>query len=185
MRLPNSEVLKHTEHYLKLLSARELSLEDKQAFIQETVENYASFYNRGFITYRKSVTEAGQFAAIEWSGPGLDPARTFSAASTSTAWAATASSVGGINHPKIVQAVTHQMARMALNSQELLEPWRACAGAGAGGSDAGRAAELLLHQQRHRRDRRRDQARSSVHQGAHLHLDPRRASTASPSARCR
>ncbi|HTC24210.1 MAG TPA: aminotransferase class III-fold pyridoxal phosphate-dependent enzyme [Gemmatimonadales bacterium] len=116
-------MLKHTEHYLKLLSARELSLEDKQAFIQETVENYASFYNRGFITYRKSVTEAGQFAAIEWSGSGsilkdilgreyidcLGGYGIFSA---------------GVNHPKIVQAVTQQMARMALNSQELLEPWR-------------------------------------------------------------
>jgi putrescine aminotransferase len=123
LRLPNSEVLKHTEHYLKLLSARELSLEEKQAFIQETVENYASFYNRGFITYRKSVTEAGQFAAIEWSGSGsilkdilgreyidcLGGYGIFSA---------------GVNHPKIVQAVTQQMARMALNSQELLEPWR-------------------------------------------------------------
>ncbi len=123
MRLPNAEVLKHTEHYLKLLSARELSLEEKQAFIQETVENYASFYNRGFITYRKAVTEAGQFAAIEWSGSGsilkdilgreyidcLGGYGIFSA---------------GVNHPKIVGAVTQQMARMALNSQELLEPWR-------------------------------------------------------------
>jgi len=123
LRLPTSEVLKHTEHYLKLLSARELSLEEKQSFIQETVENYASFYNRGFITYRKSVTEAGQFAAIEWSGSGsilkdilgreyidcLGGYGIFSA---------------GVNHPTIVQAVTQQMARMALNSQELLEPWR-------------------------------------------------------------
>jgi len=123
LRLPNAEVLKHTEHYLKLLSAHELSLEEKQAFIQETVENYASFYNRGFITYRKSVTEAGQFAAIEWSGSGsilkdilgreyidcLGGYGIFSA---------------GVNHPKIIRAVTEQMARMALNSQELLEPWR-------------------------------------------------------------
>ena len=30
----------------------------------------------------------------------------------------------GVNHPKIVRAVTDQMERMALNSQELLEPWR-------------------------------------------------------------
>jgi putrescine aminotransferase len=123
LRLPNAEVLKHTEHYLKLLSAHELSLEEKQAFIQETVENYASFYNRGFITYRKSVTEAGQFAAIEWSGSGsilkdilgreyidcLGGYGIFSA---------------GVNHPKIVGAVRRQMERMALNSQELLEPWR-------------------------------------------------------------
>ena len=123
MRLPNSEVLKHTERYLKLLSAHELSLEEKQAFIRETVENYTNHYNRGFVTYRKSVTEAGQFAAIEWSGSGsilkdilgreyidcLGGYGIFSA---------------GVNHPRIVQAVTDQLARMALNSQELLEPWR-------------------------------------------------------------
>ncbi len=123
MRIPNAEVLKHTERYLKLLSANQLSLEEKHAFIQETVENYATHYNRGFISYRKSVTEAGQFAAIEWSGSGsilkdilgreyidcLGGYGIFSA---------------GVNHPKIVDAVKHQIERMALNSQELLEPWR-------------------------------------------------------------
>ena len=72
----------------------------------------------------KSVTEAGQFAAVEWSGCGpllqdllgrqyidcLGGYGIFSA---------------GVNHPKIVKAVADQMRRMALNSQELLEPWRA------------------------------------------------------------
>ena len=93
-------------------------------FIAETVESYEKYYNRGFIGYRKSVTEAGQFAALEWSGQGsllydllgreyidcLGGYGIFSA---------------GVNHPKIVKAVTDQMQRMALNSQELLEPWRA------------------------------------------------------------
>ena len=98
--------------------------EEKQAFIIETVESYEKFVNRGFLTYRKSVTQAGQFAAVEWSGQGailkdllgreyidcLGGYGIFSA---------------GINHPKIVKAVRDQMERMALNSQELLEPWRA------------------------------------------------------------
>ena len=123
MRLSNSEVLEHARHYLDLLLAPELALEQKHALINETVENYATYYNRGFITYRKSVTEAGQFSAIEWSGQGailrdllgrefidcLGGYGIFSA---------------GINHPRIVQAVITQMGRMALNSQELLEPWR-------------------------------------------------------------
>lgn len=123
MRLPNTEVLAHVDRYLTLLHADDLSVEEKQAFIQETVENYATYYNRGFISYRKSVTEAGQFAAIEWSGSGsilkdilgreyidcLGGYGIFSA---------------GVNHPKIVDAVITQMHRMALNSQELLEPWR-------------------------------------------------------------
>ncbi|HEY7028471.1 MAG TPA: aminotransferase class III-fold pyridoxal phosphate-dependent enzyme [Gemmatimonadales bacterium] len=124
MRLPDSEVLKQSERYLRLIGGAEMSLEEKQAFIAETVEAYEKHVNRGFIGYRKSVTEAGQFAALEWSGRGavlkdllgreyidcLGGYGIFSA---------------GINHPKIVKAVTDQLQRMALNSQELLEPWRA------------------------------------------------------------
>ena len=124
MRLPNDQVLQHTQRYLDLIEGRELSTAEKQAFIAETVESYEKYYNRGFIGYRKSVTEAGQFAALEWSGQGsvlndllgreyidcLGGYGIFSA---------------GVNHPRIVKAVTAQMQRMALNSQELLEPWRA------------------------------------------------------------
>jgi putrescine aminotransferase len=124
LRLPNDQVLRHTRHYLDLIAGREMSTAEKQAFIAETVESYERFSNRGFITYRKAVTEAGQFAALEWSGRGsmlcdllgreyidcLGGYGIFSA---------------GVNHPKVVKAVTDQLQRMALNSQELLEPWRA------------------------------------------------------------
>ncbi len=127
MRLPNEHVLQQTRRYLELIGGRELSREEQQAFIAETVDSYEKYYNRGFVTYRKSVTEAGQFAAIEWSGQGsllrdllgreyidcLGGYGIFSA---------------GVNHPKVVKAVTDQIQRMALNSQELLEPWRAALG---------------------------------------------------------
>jgi putrescine aminotransferase len=124
LRASNDQVLQQTRRYLDLISGREMSLEEKQTFIGETVEAYERHVNRGFISYRKSVTEAGQFAAVEWSGCGallqdllgrqyidcLGGYGIFSA---------------GVNHPKIVKAVSDQMRRMALNSQELLEPWRA------------------------------------------------------------
>jgi putrescine aminotransferase len=124
LRLPNAEVLQHTHRYLELVAGREMSTEEKQGFITETVDSYERYSNRGFISYRKAVTQAGQFAALEWSGKGailhdllgreyidcLGGYGIFSA---------------GVNHPKIVKAVTDQLGRMALNSQELLEPWRA------------------------------------------------------------
>jgi putrescine aminotransferase len=124
LRLPNSEVLKHTARYLELIAGREMPAEEKQAFIAETVDSYERYYNRGFIGYRKSVTEAGQFAAIEWSGRGailhdllgreyIDCLGGYGIFSS------------GVNHPRIVKAVSDQLTRMALNSQELLEPWRA------------------------------------------------------------
>ena len=114
MRLPNEQVLQQTRRYLELIGGRELSREEQQSFIAETVDSYEKYYNRGFVTYRKSVTEAGQFAAIEWSGEGsllrdllgreyidcLGGYGIFSA---------------GVNHPKVVKAVTDQIQRMALN----------------------------------------------------------------------
>ena len=140
MRLSNDEVLTVRRRYLDLIGGREMTTPEKEAFIAETVESYEKHVNRGFLTYRKSVTQAGQFAALEWSGQGailrdllgreyidcLGGYGIFSA---------------GINHPKIVKAVQDQMERMALNSQELLEPWRAGAGAAAGRGHAGRPAE--------------------------------------------
>lgn len=122
--MPNDDVLKLSRRYLDLIAGRAMSLEEKHALIAETVESYEKHVNRGFLGYRKSVTQAGQYAALEWSGQGsmlkdlldreyidcLGGYGIFSA---------------GINHPKIVKAVQDQMGRMALNSQELLEPWRA------------------------------------------------------------
>lgn len=124
MRLSNHEVLRLSQRYLGLIGGRPMESEEKESFIAETVDAYEKFVNRGFLTYRKSVTQAGQFAAVEWSGEGailrdllgreyidcLGGYGIFSA---------------GVNHPKIVKAVRDQMDRMALNSQELLEPWRA------------------------------------------------------------
>ncbi len=124
MRLSNQAVLASSRRYLDLIGGKPMGTSEMHAFIAETVDSYEKHVNRGFISYRKSVTEAGQFAALEWTGDRstitdllgreyidcLGGYGIFSA---------------GINHPRIVKAVTDQMRRMALNSQELLEPWRA------------------------------------------------------------
>jgi putrescine aminotransferase len=124
LRLPNSEVLKHTSRYLELIAGQEMSAQEKQAFIAETVDSYERFYNRGFIGYRKSVTEAGQFAAIEWSGQGAT-LRDLLGREYIDCLGGYGIFSAGVNHPRIVKAVSDQLTRMALNSQELLEPWRA------------------------------------------------------------
>ena len=124
MRLSNAEVLQHTTRYLELVGGREMSMDEKQAFIKETVDSYERYYNRGFITYRKSVTEAGEFAALEWGGEGAE-LRDLLGREYIDCLGGYGIFSAGINHPKIVKAVTDQLARMALNSQELLEPWRA------------------------------------------------------------
>ena len=127
MRLPNEQVLQQTRRYLELIGGRELSLQEQQSFIAETVDSYEKYYNRGFVAYRKSVTEAGQFAAIEWSGQG-SVLRDLLGREYIDCLGGYGIFSAGVNHPKVIKAVTDQIQRMALNSQELLEPWRAALG---------------------------------------------------------
>ena len=124
MRLPNADVLRLSRRYLELIEGREPSEAEKQAFIAETVASYEQHINRGFLTYRKSVTEAGQFAALEWSGQG-STLRDLLGREYIDCLGGYGIFSAGVNHPRILRAVQDQMQRMALNSQELLEPWRA------------------------------------------------------------
>jgi putrescine aminotransferase len=124
LRLSNDEVLKLSRRYLDLIAGREMNAAEKEAFISETVASYEKHLNRGFLTYRKSVTQAGQFAALEWSGQGA-MLRDLLGREYIDCLGGYGIFSAGINHPRIIKAVQDQMARMALNSQELLEPWRA------------------------------------------------------------
>ncbi|BCS89758.1 putrescine aminotransferase [Pseudodesulfovibrio sediminis] len=102
----------------------EVSLDDRKAIATETVENFRDYINKGFLEYRKSVTEAGSFAVTEWTGQGsilvdalereyIDILGGFGLYSY------------GIRHPKIVEAVKAQLDRSPQYSQEMLDPLRA------------------------------------------------------------
>jgi len=104
--------------------AGSVSLEDRQAIATETVENFRDYVNKGFLEYRKSVTESGSFAVTEWTGQGsilkdaldreyIDILGGFGLYSY------------GIRHPKIVEAVKAQLDRSPQYSQEMLDPLRA------------------------------------------------------------
>jgi putrescine aminotransferase len=124
MRLPTEQVLESSNRYLDLIAGKPMSEAESHAFINETVDAYEKHVNRGFITYRKAVTEAGQFAALEWSGSG-STVRDLLGREYIDCLGGYGIFSAGINHPRVVKAVTDQLQRMALNSQELLEPWRA------------------------------------------------------------
>jgi len=101
-----------------------VSLEERRKIATETVENFRDYINKGFLEYRKSVTEAGEFAVTEWMGQGsilkdaldrefIDILGGFGLYSY------------GIRHPKIVAAVKAQLDRSPQYSQEMLDPLRA------------------------------------------------------------
>ena len=104
--------------------AHEIPLETRQDIARKTVRNFRDHINKGFLEYRKSVTEATNFAVTEWTGQGsllvdaldrefIDLLGGFGLYSY------------GIRHPKIVEAVKAQLDRSPQYSQEMLDPLRA------------------------------------------------------------
>ena len=48
----------------------EVTEEERRRIATETVENFGNHINKGFLEYRKSVTETSDFAVTEWFGQG-------------------------------------------------------------------------------------------------------------------
>jgi putrescine aminotransferase len=113
----------YSRRWLDIIHQETLTTDQAQAIIAETRSNFAEHFNAGFLEYRKSVTEAGDWTAVEWSGRGA------------IFWDALGREyidcLGGYgllslgwSHPKVVDAVRAQLARTPMPSQELLDPLR-------------------------------------------------------------
>ncbi len=117
-------IARKSGEYLDIVAnTKPLENDVKQHILAHTLENFDDYFNRGFLHYRKSVAEAEDFAAIEWTGQGsiiedlmgrkfIDCLGGFGVYNM------------GIRHPKIIAAVKAQLERMPLSSQELLDPLR-------------------------------------------------------------
>ncbi|MBK9926366.1 MAG: aminotransferase class III-fold pyridoxal phosphate-dependent enzyme [Anaerolineales bacterium] len=99
--------------------------EETQAkwIINESKNNFAEHFNRNWLEYRKSVTEAGDWASVEWSGKGA----TF----TDVMGRKFIDWLGGFGmfdlgwtHPDVIAAVDAQLKRSPMPSQELIDPLR-------------------------------------------------------------
>jgi putrescine aminotransferase len=117
------DAINESKRWMNIIAADHLNDYQKRRIERDTIDNFNSYYNRGFLEYRKSMTEAGQHAAIEWDGQGsiitdvmgrqfIDCLGGYGIYSA------------GIKHPKIVEAVSKQLQRMPLSSQELFDPLR-------------------------------------------------------------
>ncbi len=117
-------VLEYSTRWIDLI--RQKDLPDEAAgkqIIEESRQNFAEHFNRGWLEYRKSVTEAGDWAAVEWTGSGavfkdvlgreyLDCLGGFGMMDL------------GWSHPEVVETVKAQLGRTPMPSQELIDPLR-------------------------------------------------------------
>lgn len=109
---------------LLLKPENEVTAEERERIEKDTVDNFREHINPGWLQYRKSMTEAGDFASVEWTGQGsimvdtrgrefIDVLGGFGLYSA------------GIKHPKIVAAAKAQLDRCPQYSQEMLDSLRA------------------------------------------------------------
>ncbi|CAF1219109.1 unnamed protein product [Rotaria sordida] len=116
-----SAITQQTQHILNLIAKRDLNDDEKKQLIDETVDNFNAYINPGFLQYRKSFSP--DYVAVEWA----DSGSTF----TCVKGIEYIDCLGGYGiynvghrHPKVLKAVTDQLNRQALHSQELLDPLR-------------------------------------------------------------
>ncbi len=117
------QALNDSQRYLDIVQKPLLSRSEAEWLIETSVNNFARYYNSGFIEYRKAVTEAGDYAAVEWTGRGA----TFKDVS-GREYIDCLGGFGLFNlgwaHPKVVGAVQAQLQKSPLPTQELLDPLR-------------------------------------------------------------
>ncbi len=116
--------LSYASRWLDIIKQKNFPDETQAKWIvNESKNNFAEHFNRGWLEYRKSVTEAGDWAAVEWSGNG--------SVFTDVMGRKYIDWLGGFGmfdlgwkHPEVVEAVTAQLQRSPMPSQELIDPLR-------------------------------------------------------------
>ena len=117
------QALTYGQKWLEIIQKTELSEMEAKSIIEESQQNFAEHFNKGWLDYRKSVTEAGDWAATEWTGSG--------AVFQDVLGRQYIDCLGGYGmmdlgwaHPEVVAAVRAQLGRVPMPSQELIDPLR-------------------------------------------------------------
>ncbi|NMC11707.1 MAG: aminotransferase class III-fold pyridoxal phosphate-dependent enzyme [Chloroflexi bacterium] len=118
-----NDALAYSERWLDIIKRTEVPEELGKEIITESQYNFAEHFNKGWLEYRKSVTEAGDWAATEWTGSG--------AIFKDVLGREYIDCLGGYgmmdhgwSHPDVVSAVQAQLMRTPMPSQELIDPLR-------------------------------------------------------------
>jgi putrescine aminotransferase len=117
------EAADYAQRWIEVIHKTAVSVEEAKEIIEESKHNFAEHFNRGWLDYRKSVTEAGDWAAVEWTGSG--------ALFRDVLGREYIDCLGGYGlfdlgwaHPEVVSAVRAQLCRTPMPSQELIDPLR-------------------------------------------------------------
>lgn len=117
------QALAYANRWIDIIHKTELTPEEGKEIIEESKRNFAEHFNRGWLDYRKSVTEAGQWAAVEWTGSGAI-FRDVLGREYIDCLGGYGMMNHGWSHPDVVKTVAAQLKRTPMPSQELIDPLR-------------------------------------------------------------
>jgi putrescine aminotransferase len=119
-----ADALAYAGRWVDLIHRPSLTESEGKAVIEEAKRNFADHFNEGWLEYRKSVTEAGDWAATEWAGSGA-VFRDVLGREYLDCLGGYGLLAHGWSHPEIVDAVRAQLSlRSPMPSQELIDPLR-------------------------------------------------------------
>jgi putrescine aminotransferase len=119
-----NHAVEYATKWIDVIHQTRVPEEEGKWIIEESTYNFAEHFNRGWLEYRKSVTEAGEWAATEWKGKGsvfedvlgrkyIDFLGGYGM--MDLGWA----------HPEVIELVKAQLTNHTpMPSQELIDPLR-------------------------------------------------------------
>src|SRR4030042_80243 len=123
MSKSHEDAIAFAQRWIEIIHKTEVTEEEAKSIIEESKYNFAEHFNRGWLDYRKSITEAGDWAAVEWTGSG--------AIFRDVLGREYIDFLGGYgmmdlgwNHPNVIDMVRAQLNRTPMPSQELIDPLR-------------------------------------------------------------
>jgi|ERR1700694_132251 len=125
LRDSQAQTFAYTQRVLDLIAKPQITPDDVEWITSETVNGFRDHVNPGFLEYRKATAVEHAAAAVEWSDAGLNAYRDVTGKEYLDCLGGFGIYNVGHRHPKVVKAVTDQLKRQALHSQDLLDPLRA------------------------------------------------------------
>jgi len=118
-----NDALTYAQRWIDIIHKSSVTEEEGKKIIEESQTNFAEHFNKGWLDYRKSVTEAGDWAVTEWTGSG--------AVFRDVLGREYIDCLGGYgmmdlgwSHPEVIDTVRAQLSRTPMPSQELIDPLR-------------------------------------------------------------
>jgi putrescine aminotransferase len=119
-----NDALAYSNRWMELIHTEKVDENEGKKIIEESKQNFAEHFNKGWLEYRKSVTEAGDWAATEWTGHGATFRDVIGREYLDCLGGYGMMDLGW-SHPEVVAAVRDQlMFRTPMPSQELIDPLR-------------------------------------------------------------